>query len=49
MTAELRRPMKLRIVIDAREAGASAAWPRLRQWWEPSGRRLSAPNMPEMR
>jgi hypothetical protein len=51
MTFELHWPTELDIVIDAHEieASASAAWPWLRRWWEPSGRRPSARNMPKMR
>jgi hypothetical protein len=51
MKFELHWPTELDIVIDAHEfeAAASAAWPWLRRWWEPSGRRPGARNMPKMR
>jgi hypothetical protein len=51
MKFELHRRTGLDIVIDAHEieAAASAGRPWLRRWWEPSGRRPGARNMPKMR
>ena len=51
MKFELHWGAELDIVIDAHEfeAAASAGWPWLRRWWEPSGGRPSSRNMPKMR
>jgi hypothetical protein len=51
MKFELALADELDTVIDAHEieAAASAGWPWLRRWWEPSGRRPSARTMPKMR